>query len=67
MHGGIMAKAGYEHDTSLGGGLRHYLDQGYVPYPIPEGKFGGIKTAPVINSLRDRPDLNITYKVHKEN
>ncbi|MDT7830061.1 GH92 family glycosyl hydrolase [Pricia sp. S334] len=41
MPGGIMAKAGYEHNTSLGGGLKYYLDEGYVPYPIPEGRFGG--------------------------
>ncbi|MEO1011789.1 MAG: GH92 family glycosyl hydrolase [Bacteroidota bacterium] len=41
MPGGIMEKAGYEHATSLGGGLRYYLKNGYVPYPIPEGKFGG--------------------------
>ena len=41
MPGGIMEKAGYEHNTNLGGGLKHYLKKGYVPYPIPEGKFGG--------------------------
>ncbi|SDE63032.1 alpha-1,2-mannosidase, putative [Pricia antarctica] len=41
MVNGIMAKAGYEHNTSLGGGLKYYLEDGYVPYPIPEGKFGG--------------------------
>ncbi|UII77298.1 GH92 family glycosyl hydrolase [Flagellimonas sp. HMM57] len=41
MPNGIMEKAGYEHHTNLGGGLRYYLDKGYVPYPIPEGKFGG--------------------------
>ncbi|RRQ49160.1 glycoside hydrolase family 92 protein [Maribacter algicola] len=41
MPGGIMEKAGYEHNTSLGGGLGYYLEKGYVPYPIPEGKFGG--------------------------
>lgn len=41
MLGGIMAKAGYEHTTNKGGGLPHYLEKGYVPYPIPEGKFGG--------------------------
>ena len=41
MPGGIMEKAGYEHTTSLGGGLKHYLDKGFVPYPIPEGNFGG--------------------------
>jgi len=41
MPGGIMEKAGYEHDTNLGGGLKYYLEKGYVPYPLPEGKFGG--------------------------
>lgn len=40
MPGGIMAKAGYEHDTNLGGGLKHYIENGWVPYPIPEGNFG---------------------------
>lgn len=40
MPGGIMERAGYEHQTSLGGGLGHYLKNGYVPYPIPEGEFG---------------------------
>ena len=41
MPGGIMEKAGYEHMTALGGGLRHYIEKGFVPYPIPEGNFGG--------------------------
>lgn len=40
MPGGIMAKAGYEHQTNLGGGLEYYIKNGFVPYPIPEGKFG---------------------------
>lgn len=40
LSGGIMAKAGYEHATSLGGGLDHYIANGYVPFPIPEGEFG---------------------------
>ena len=40
MPGGIMAKAGYEHETDLGGGLGHYINNGWVPYPIPEGDFG---------------------------
>jgi predicted alpha-1,2-mannosidase len=40
MPGGIMEKAGYEHNTNLGGGFAHYLANGYVPYPIPEGEFG---------------------------
>ncbi len=37
---GIMTKAGYEHQTKFGGGLSYYLENGYVPHPIPEGKFG---------------------------
>jgi predicted alpha-1,2-mannosidase len=40
LPGGIMAKAGYEHDTGLGGGLDYYMQNGWVPYPIPEGQFG---------------------------
>lgn len=40
MPGGIMEKAGYEHNTNLGGGLKHYMENGHVPYPIPGGKFG---------------------------
>lgn len=40
VEGGIMGKAGYEHETNLGGGLKYYLENGYVPYPIPEGEFG---------------------------
>ncbi len=40
LPGGIMEKAGYEHHTRLGGGFSYYLKNGYVPYPVPEGKFG---------------------------
>ena len=40
MLNGIMEKAGYEHKTTMGGGLKHYLKNGFVPHPIPEGKFG---------------------------
>jgi len=40
VKGGIMSKAGYEHNTTLGGGLDHYIANGYVPHPIPEGSFG---------------------------
>ncbi len=40
LPGGIMGKVGYEHSTQIGGGLKYYLENGYVPYPIPEGKFG---------------------------
>jgi len=39
MPGGIMEKAGYEHKTNIGGGLKYYLEKGYVPYPLPEGNF----------------------------
>ncbi|MCK0156512.1 GH92 family glycosyl hydrolase [Cellulophaga sp. F20128] len=41
MPNGIMEKSGYEHITNKGGGLAHYIKNGYVPYPIPEGQFGG--------------------------
>jgi len=40
MPGGIMEKAGYEHKTTKGGGLKYYIENGFVPYPIPEGRFG---------------------------
>lgn len=33
---GIMARAGYEHGSQVGGGISYYLERGYVPYPIPE-------------------------------
>ncbi len=33
---GIMSRAGYEHDSQVGGGLKYYLERGYIPYPIPE-------------------------------
>lgn len=42
MPGGMMGKAGYEHLTDTGGGLKYYLKNGYIPYPLPEGMgFGG--------------------------
>tara|TARA_R110002049_G_scaffold3795_5_gene27553 strand:- start:8822 stop:11179 length:2358 start_codon:yes stop_codon:yes gene_type:complete len=40
MLGGIMERAGYEHNTGKGGGLDYYIEKGYVPYPLPEGDFG---------------------------
>ncbi len=40
MLGGIMAKAGYEHKTSVGGGLKYYMENGYVPYPNPDKNNG---------------------------
>ncbi len=29
--GGLMSKAGYEHDTCEGGGIEYYLERGYIP------------------------------------
>ncbi|WP_235296273.1 GH92 family glycosyl hydrolase [Portibacter marinus] len=40
VSGGIMSKAGYEHETNKGGGLEDYMTKGYVPYPNPYGDFG---------------------------
>lgn len=37
---GIMAKAGYEHETFLGGGMKYYLERGYIPHPLPKGTKG---------------------------
>lgn len=34
---GMMARAGYEHETAVGGGMRFYLANGYVPHPNPDG------------------------------
>ncbi|MDP6038826.1 MAG: glycoside hydrolase family 92 protein, partial [Candidatus Latescibacteria bacterium] len=34
MPGGLMSKAGYEHDTCIGGGIEHYIVKGYVPLGI---------------------------------
>ncbi len=36
MADGIMTRAGYEHNSMLGGGMKHYMSKGYVPYPLPE-------------------------------
>lgn len=32
--GGLMSKAGYEHNTSIGGGVEYYIERGYVPMGI---------------------------------
>lgn len=40
MPGGIMGKAGYEHNTDLGGGLKYYIENGFVPYPMPDKNKG---------------------------
>jgi predicted alpha-1,2-mannosidase len=34
LPGGMMGKAGYEHNTASGGGIEHYIERGYVPYPL---------------------------------
>ncbi|WP_290567836.1 GH92 family glycosyl hydrolase [Leeuwenhoekiella sp. UBA6783] len=52
MPDGIMSKAGYEHNTSHGGGLSHYLERGFIPYPLPEGNFG---------LHQDGPGLTLEY------
>jgi predicted alpha-1,2-mannosidase len=36
LPGGIMSKAGYEHNTYVGGGLSFYLDRGFIPHPLPK-------------------------------
>ncbi len=40
LPGGLMSKAGYEHDSYVGGGLEYYLDRGYIPYPLPKSRGG---------------------------
>ena len=40
LPGGLMGRAGYEHDSALGGGIGHYIERGYVPYPLPEKTSG---------------------------
>ena len=40
MLGGTMGKSGYEHNTIKGGGLKYYIEKGYVPYPLG-GKYAG--------------------------
>lgn len=37
--GGLMSKAGYEHTTSIGGGVEYYLERGYVPLGIKADAF----------------------------
>ena len=38
--GGMMSKAGYEHNTFKGGGIEYYLERGYVPHPLSKTKYG---------------------------
>ncbi len=34
LPGGMMGKAGYEHNSANGGGIEYYIEKGYVPYPL---------------------------------
>nr|MDA3881519.1 GH92 family glycosyl hydrolase [Prolixibacteraceae bacterium] len=40
MPGGLMSKAGYEHNTSKGAGIEYYMEKGYVPYPLSDTIYG---------------------------
>jgi predicted alpha-1,2-mannosidase len=42
---GLMAKAGYEHDTFIGGGAKYYLEKGFVPNDIEARAFNAGKGA----------------------
>jgi len=53
MPGGTMGRAGYEHHTTIGGGLEYYIDQGFVPYPNPNGQRFGYH--------QDGPSLTMEY------
>lgn len=45
---GMMARAGYEHYTSTGGGMSHYESKGYIPFPLDpeESAYGGHRRGP---------------------
>lgn len=38
--GGIMERAGYEHNLTGGGGLTDYIERGYIPWPPAQGTRG---------------------------
>ncbi|AEE50993.1 GH92 family glycosyl hydrolase [Haliscomenobacter hydrossis] len=38
--GGMMSKAGYEHNTFKGGGIEYYIERGYVPHPLSQTRYG---------------------------
>ncbi|ADB40982.1 alpha-1,2-mannosidase [Spirosoma linguale DSM 74] len=38
--GGMMSKAGYEHNTFKGGGIEYYMERGYVPHPLSKTRYG---------------------------
>ncbi|HKJ86157.1 MAG TPA: GH92 family glycosyl hydrolase, partial [Spirochaetia bacterium] len=37
--GGLISRAGYEHETSVGGGAEYYIERGYVPLGIEADAF----------------------------
>jgi predicted alpha-1,2-mannosidase len=37
--GGLMSKAGYEHESSEGGGIEYYIERGYIPLGIKARAF----------------------------
>ena len=45
--GGLMSKAGYEHETAKGGGIEDYMERGYIPYPFMKSNTVSIKPVPV--------------------
>lgn len=40
LPGGMMGKAGYEHNTAKGGGVEEYIRLGYVPHPLDSVRYG---------------------------
>lgn len=40
LPGGMMSRAGYEHNSSKGGGLDFYMVRGYVPWPLSDTVYG---------------------------
>jgi predicted alpha-1,2-mannosidase len=40
MPGGMMSKAGYEHNTFIGGGIEPYIEKGYIPHPLAPVRYG---------------------------
>jgi predicted alpha-1,2-mannosidase len=56
--GGMMSKAGYEHNTNIGGGLKYYIEKGYIPYPLPESNY---PTDKIYGSHQDGAGQTLEY------
>jgi len=71
MPGGIMGKAGYEHTTSIGGGIKAYIEKGYVPYPLTLGrKYGQHEDGAGMTmeyAYQDWTLAQLAKALHKEN